>query len=272
MKEPRWVTPFLRALERTGTVRVAAADAGIDWSTAYQRRKAHAEFDERWEMALSEHAAAKARTEAEEIEQLKWAPPSALRAAISPANAGEETAVGNGQVKRVGNGRWGKAKEKIFFEELAATANVRRAAAAAGVSRNAVSARRLKHPLFAAKWDAVLQSGKASIRMYLVEESKKTFDPDELDIGDGKPRVTIDQAIKIAQIGASKTQREAAPNPFEEEAAAMTPEETERLREKLLRKLLRLRDRLRREDVAEGWTIDEEHDCLIPPGWVKAAK
>src|SRR4051794_34833569 len=47
-KPPRWVIPFLRALERTGEVRTAARDAGVDHSTAYARRKAHADFAADW--------------------------------------------------------------------------------------------------------------------------------------------------------------------------------------------------------------------------------
>src|SRR5438045_2522311 len=47
-KPPRWVIPFLRALARTGVAREAAKDAGIDHSTAYERRKAHADFAADW--------------------------------------------------------------------------------------------------------------------------------------------------------------------------------------------------------------------------------
>ena len=39
-REPHWVKLFLRELERTGNVRLAAERAGVDFSTAYQRRKA----------------------------------------------------------------------------------------------------------------------------------------------------------------------------------------------------------------------------------------
>jgi hypothetical protein len=38
-KPSHWVIPFLRGLERTGEVRAAALDAGIDHSTAYARRR-----------------------------------------------------------------------------------------------------------------------------------------------------------------------------------------------------------------------------------------
>lgn len=45
-------------------------------------------------------------------------------------------------------------------------------------------ARRLKHPIFAAKWEAVVQSARASIDLYLVEETHKSFDPERLETGE----------------------------------------------------------------------------------------
>jgi len=174
-------------------------------------------------------------------------------------------------VKRVGLGRWSQAKEAIFFEELAATANATMAAEAAGVSPNAVFARRLKHPLFRAKWEAVVRTSKAAIDLYLVEETKKTFDPASLDSGEVAPRVTIDQAIRISQLNApkKKEQEEELPNPFAEEAAAMTPDDVAELREKLVRKLRRMRDRDMPDMIAKGWSFDEEHEQMVPPGWAR---
>jgi hypothetical protein len=74
-KEPRRVTPFLRALARTGDVRAAAEDAGIDHSTAYPRRKTHPEFAGLWRGALAVHESWAKGKEAEEIEALRQAPP-----------------------------------------------------------------------------------------------------------------------------------------------------------------------------------------------------
>lgn len=62
------MVPFLRALKRTGEARTAAKDAGIDHTTAYARRRTHAEFAVAWKAALTAHEDAKARAEAEEIE------------------------------------------------------------------------------------------------------------------------------------------------------------------------------------------------------------
>jgi hypothetical protein len=289
---PRWTIAFLRALERTGDVRASAEDAGIDHSTAYARRRAHPDFASNWEWVLKAHGEAKARAEEEEIAAVRagLSPPlpnpspaagggaagdpstASGESDLSPPGRGEDLIASNGQLKRAGPGRWNKAKERIFFEELAATANARRAAAAVGLSKNAVLQRRLRHPAFAAKWDAVVAAAKASISLYLVEASNKTFDPEELDTGEVTPKVTIDQAIKISQMNASKArpQEEELPDPIAEEAASMTPDDVHELRERLVRKLQAIRRRDRPALLAQGWSYDEEHDRDIPPGWVKA--
>ncbi|HWC57263.1 MAG TPA: hypothetical protein VG434_09890, partial [Sphingomicrobium sp.] len=122
----------------------------------------------------------------------------------------------------------------------------------------------------AAKWDAVVSASKESIQLYLVEETKKTFDPDELDTGDVTPRVTIDQAIRIAQLNASKKrEEEPLPDPFAEEAAAMSEDDVEELRERIFSKLRRLRERDQRDQLEAGWTYDESYDLMIPPGYVQ---
>ena len=278
------MVPFLRALERTGEVRAAAGDAGIDHSTAYARRRSHGDFAGAWERALAGHGDAKKRAEEEAIAELTNS--SSPRARPSPSHGsavgpslslegrgagagGGETTVSGGQVKRVGHGRWSEAKEAIFFDELAATANIKRSAAAAGVSYNAVLARRQKHALFRAKWDAVVQNAKAAIDLYLVEEAKKTFDPDELDSGEVTPRVTIDQAIRISQSGGSK--KAAAADPFDDPDYDYDADIAS-IREGLVGKLQAMRRRERPELLARGWSYDESWDREIPPGWAKTAE
>ena len=84
------------------------------------------------------------------------------------------------------------------------------------------------------------------------------------------PRISIAEAIKIAQMAAAKAQREAPPNPFAEQAARMGSSEVDAVRERLLKKFKRLGERHRSEKLEQGWTLDEEQDAIIPPGWVKA--
>src|SRR4051794_5925329 len=172
-KPPAWAMYFLRAPERTGQARAAAEDAGVDHTTAYARRKAHAGIAAAWAEALRAASAAKAQREADEIAAVRAggfhvapSPGSPLASPPSPSG-GEGLVASGGQMKRAGQGRWSQAKEKIFFEELAATANARRAAKAAGESSNAVVARRMKHPGFAAKWGAAVGPRKGATELYL---------------------------------------------------------------------------------------------------------
>ena len=261
----------MRALERTGDARASAEDAGIDHTTAYARRRAHKEFAAAWAEALERGRAERKRVEAEEIAGLKEAPKPLSRLAcgesdLSPQGRGELTASG-GKVRRVGHGRWSERKEALFFDELAATNNIHRSAAAAGVSYNAVLARRHKHPLFAAKWDAVARSARATIGMHLLEETHKSFDPAAMNLPDAAPRVTIDQAIKISQLGAAK-ERGSATDPFGDPNYNYE-EDVAEIRERLVRKLQAIRRSDRPGLLARGWSYDESWDCDIPPGWTK---
>jgi hypothetical protein len=270
-KAPRWTIAFLRALARTGDVRAAAEDAGIDHSTAYARRRAYPEFAGLWRGALVAHETFVKGKEAEEIAALQDGPSiMASSGNGSPLRSGEELVGGADQLKRAGHDRWSQAKEKLFFDELAATANVKRAARAAGVSTNAVYARRMKTPVFRAKWDAVLETGRAAIEMKLVEAANRSFDPDEIDLRDAEPKVSVAEAIRIVQLHGSKGQREAVGKSLREQAEAMSPDEVEEVRERILGKLRRWAERDEREKLSEGWTRDERYDQLVPPGWVRA--
>lgn len=50
----------------------------------------------------------------------------------------------------------------------------------------------------------------------------------------------------------------------------MTAQDVDELREKIIRKLKRLREREKPNWIAQGWSYDEEHDHMVPPGWVRA--
>src|SRR5438067_2963304 len=108
-KAPRWVIPFVRALARTGVAREAAKDAGIDHTTAYERRKAHADFAADWAAALRMHAILKAEEEREAVAAIRakrnsagaltpLAPPPCSAWPPSPANAEAEMVISGGQM------------------------------------------------------------------------------------------------------------------------------------------------------------------------------
>jgi len=190
------VKVFLKQLERTGNVRLAAEGAGVDFSTAYQRRKRHGEFAERWEGALKSFADSPP-------EPLSLQPPPAAPSLSREGERGFELRP-DGKLIKGSDARFGKRAEERFLTELTVSGNVRRAAEAAGFSTTAVYKRRLKSRHFAAAWDAAVETGKARVQAYLVEAATRTFDPDELPIADGAEpmKVSIGEAINIAKLPA----------------------------------------------------------------------
>jgi hypothetical protein len=168
-----------------------------------------------------------------------------------------------------GNGRWSQAREAIFFEELAASASVRRAAKAAGVSAQAVYSRRAKSAHFRTKWDAVLEVGRARLDALLVEAANRTFDPDEEALPEcaETPKVSVAEAIRIVQMHGSARQKQ------ELAQAEPSAAEMDVIRDRLLDKLQRLHERETAEREEQGWLRDPDHDGhWIPPGWVQVGR
>lgn len=275
-REPRWVKLFLRELSRTGNVRISAEGAGVDFSTAYQRRKRHGEFAEAWEEALGVFAACSAQGEG----ALQGAPstiPSSGNGAppsagIPPApshrrsleagsaRAGEELIVRpDGKVIKGSAARWGKRAEERFLLELTVSGSVKLAAREAGFSTQALYKRRLKDKHFAASWAAALETGKARVQAYLVEAATRTFDPDELPIGDEReiPKVSIGEAINIARMkgpgdarAPSGTGRTGWQN--EEGGQFLSDEDYREAGERVVARLMRLKEKIEQEERDSG--------------------
>lgn len=273
-RPPRWVVPFLRALERTGKVRAAAVDAGVDHTTAYQRRKAHADFGEAWERALVRFRDARMSAEEEAISPFdaSVAHPSPGSPSASPSSPprGEELTSDGIRMKRVGTERWGKRKEQAFLEELVRSANVTLAAEAAGISTSALYPRRHRDARFAAAWDAAIQTAKARVQPYLVEAATRTFDPASLPVGGDGPTVTVAEAIRIAKLkspavesgGAARASGDPWGDGWEKDEAEHL-EAAQRIRDRLDR----LQERMRTEQEERGWAYCAEEDVFVPPGW-----
>ncbi|MEO8454880.1 MAG: hypothetical protein ABI454_06960, partial [Sphingomicrobium sp.] len=201
-RPPRWVVPFLRALERTGAVRTAAEDAGVDHTTAYLRRRTHAEFAGQWEAALAAHAARKKADEQQRIEAIEADPSTAFGEPRPRGELGEDFVVCGGQVRRANGERWGKRKAEAFLAELAECGNLRRASKAVGISYEAVRRRRRKDPCLAAACKAAVAACRARAPELLASAMVATFDPDDwLDSeACALPKVTVAEAIRIAQM------------------------------------------------------------------------
>ena len=159
-KTPLWRQTFLRALARTGNVRAAAFEAGVDKVTAYNHRRKDAGFAGKWEGALAKAKAHAAKAPRPLHHRALRGGPQVLGrpvprtglglpGAIHPnTRSGEEyvlrrTRHGD-KLVRAAAGRWSRRVEESFFEGLELTGCVRGAAAAAGISTNALYERR-KH-------------------------------------------------------------------------------------------------------------------------------
>jgi hypothetical protein len=187
-----WRRVFLRELARSGNVAGAAALAGIDRSSAYQLRRRNSAFAASWDRAQE---AARAACEPDRVlRPARAAPRLSARETVRASCAGRPCIV------RVGPGRWSRASEAAFLATLCATANVRAAAAAAGVSAVAAYARRRKWPAFAAAWDEAKAEGYARIELLLLHAATVTLDPPAVPIVPEPPAMTCDQAMNLLKL------------------------------------------------------------------------
>lgn len=139
-KRGAWVGAFIERLGVGRNVRLAAAEVGIDRTVAYHKRKRDAGFAARWDAALAQGA----------VEMGPWGPrvPEARPTAgmaEQAARAGEALVLRQSkregvQLVRAVGGRWSAKRERDFLATLAESANVRKAAAATGLSTTAIYA------------------------------------------------------------------------------------------------------------------------------------
>jgi len=100
------------------------------------------------------------------------------------ADNGEIVGRPYGRVQIVERGRklFGKERQRIFLEHLAATCNVARSARAAGVTVECVYQRRMKDAAFRAAWNRALEQGYARLEARMLEEAAGAA-PIEVDGG-----------------------------------------------------------------------------------------
>lgn len=151
---------FLEALAASGNVRASCKAVGIAAVNIYVWRREDPGFAADWLKAVK---AADAR-----LKEGEGPAPGTL---IRKARGGRT------QVRFARPGEWGPETDKTFLSTLSATANVRRAAAAAGFSTSAAYARRRQWPAFRDAWDAALDDGITQLEWLLVEHATNLMRP-----------------------------------------------------------------------------------------------
>ncbi|HEX6374982.1 MAG TPA: hypothetical protein VFZ91_04610 [Allosphingosinicella sp.] len=90
------------------------------------------------------------------------------------------------QRRKVREGGFGARKKKRFFAALAATCNVTWACRAAGISTTTPYVHRLNDPVFAEQWDAVIETGRAALKLMLNERAARGHEK-AIELDDSTP-------------------------------------------------------------------------------------
>jgi hypothetical protein len=267
-KSPLWRQAFLRALKRTGNVRAAAFEAGVDPGTAYDHRAKDAGFRAAWAGALKAFGAAERK--------------KALTPTLSPNGRGgkEELVLRRGKdgdrLVRAAPGRWSRRLEESFLDGLEQSGCVRTAAAAAGISTNALYRRRDRYPEFRARWDERVGRFREQLPAMLDAAAVTSLSPEPEGAkrrGRARlPPVSVDQAIRIkvandnADAKARGPGRRGGISARELRPQRSEAEEHEDLVQQL-GKLIGMKKRhLEAQRLSEGWT-DCGNGVWLPPGW-----
>lgn len=168
---------FLAALRRTANVTLAAEAAGQTRKTFQKRRARNPDFATDWDAALAFAQA-----------QLAAGRDAGAEAPGGKGAGGEYCVRGSRgrsvQVRRAPKGLLTPAGERRFLASLAATANVRLSAEAAGVHWSTLYARRRRSAEFARQMEAALAEGYERLELALLAHAEASLRPDGSAVDD----------------------------------------------------------------------------------------
>lgn len=96
--------------------------------------------------------------------------------------------------------RWTDEAEELFFDHLAASANVTFSARKAGFSKEAIYRRRSRNPAFAGRWKAAVAQAYARIELALVRRAEAALEGFAPDPDTPIPVMTVGDAIAILKL------------------------------------------------------------------------
>jgi hypothetical protein len=141
------------------------------------------------------------------------------------------------QMRKASRKSWNKEKEGVFLSALAETCNVTRACEAAGVGVTSVYRRKKENAAFRAAWLAHISIAYQQLELVLLE---RAFNGTEKIVparaGEARTMREYSNQLGVALL---KMHREAAMDAEFE----LPPDEMEEVRERLIRKLQRLKER-----------------------------
>jgi hypothetical protein len=141
------------------------------------------------------------------------------------------------RMRKASNTAWTKAKEATFLTALEATCNVTAAAATAGVSVSSAYSRRKRHAAFRVGWHEAIGLAYQRLELALIERALVGTEK-IVRRKDGSEEVMRDYPNAIA-LTLLRMHRDTAGQAMVEEE----PDDMDEVRERLLHKLERLRER-----------------------------
>ena len=141
------------------------------------------------------------------------------------------------QLRRASTKSWNKAKERLFLEVLGETCNVTRACEAASVGVTSVYRRKKENAAFRAAWPAAISIAYQQLELVLLE---RAFNGTEkmVPVRGGETKVMREYSNQLGLALLKMHRDTAADAEFE-----LPPEEIEEVRERLIRKLQRMKQR-----------------------------
>ena len=198
---------FLARLAATGNFALACESIGRAKSGLYKRRARDPVFAADVEAALAQF---RIELSSGEIPVRPERSRGALTTAPGTMVLGAAGA--RPQLRRSPPGRLTRAGIEAFLRALAATANIRFAAASVGIAASSIHRRRRVDRSFARAMERALDAAAATLELRLIEDADRTFDPGYEDEPwldpfsahpepvEGRPppeRMTIDQALRF---------------------------------------------------------------------------
>lgn len=139
---------------------------------------------------------------------------------------------GRAQRVKTGGYQWSDEAEEAFFDHLAATCNVRAAAAAVGFTTFTVYRQRRLRPDFAAKWQAILEPAYARLELELLRTALDSIDGAEFDADRPIPKMTVEQVMNVLRAHRNEVRGEGRRGP----GRRALPKGIEHYRESIIRK------------------------------------
>jgi hypothetical protein len=261
----KWRKRFLGALARTANAGLSAQMAGVDRATAFGLRKRDPGFAAAWVRAR-DWGRARAKAAGRPVFAGGRPRPAGPAEALDPRPLKvRRCRHGGTEIVRCGEGRQSPESDLIFFSNLAAGYGVRRSAAAAAFSTNAVYARRMIDPDFAARWVAARDQCVARNDMLLIDSVPRTLDPDVTEAAEDLPRPTIAEAIRIQRLYRRRDDNEGKGG---RRGYGAPPRSAEDAIKSVLDKIEAIERHEAPQKLAQGWSQDEAGHW-IPPGWVR---